>query len=162
MTEDFDVRLVEDVKSYTPDPQYRKNAWMSDYQKTYAEFLKNPEKFWEKKAKELDWIKPWDKVLEWNYPYAKWFTNAKLNISANCLDRHVNDSRRNKVALIWRGEEGRERIFTYQKLLSQVARFANGLKKTRREKRRRRMHLHAPCSGADHRDAGLCTDWCSP
>jgi acetyl-CoA synthetase len=129
MTEDFDVRLVEDVKSYTPDPQYRKNAWMSDYQKTYAEFLKNPEKFWETKAKELDWIKPWDKVLEWNYPYAKWFTNAKLNISANCLDRHVNDSRRNKVALIWRGEEGRERIFTYQKLLSQVARFANGLKK---------------------------------
>ena len=129
MTEDFDVRLVEDVKSYTPDPQYRKNAWMSDYQKTYAEFLKNPEKFWEKKAKELDWIKPWDKVLEWDYPYAKWFTNAKLNITANCLDRHVNDSRRNKVALIWKGEEGRERIFTYQKLLSQVARFANGLKK---------------------------------
>ena len=129
MTEDFDVRLVEDVKSYTPDPQYRKNAWMSDYQKTYAEFLKNPEKFWETKAKELDWIKQWDKVLEWDYPYAKWFTNAKLNISANCLDRHVNDSRRNKVALIWRGEEGRERIFTYQKLLSQVARFANGLKK---------------------------------
>jgi acetyl-CoA synthetase len=129
MTEDFDVRLVEDVKSYTPDPQYKKNAWMSDYQKTYAEFLKNPEKFWETKAKELDWIKPWDKVLEWNYPYAKWFTNAKLNISSNCLDRHVNDSRRNKVALIWRGEEGRERIFTYQKLLSQVARFANGLKK---------------------------------
>ncbi|MDD1680277.1 MAG: acetate--CoA ligase [Methanoregula sp.] len=129
MTEDFDVRLVEDVKSYTPDPQYRKNAWMSDYQKTYAEFLKNPEKFWETKAKELEWIKPWDKVLEWDYPYAKWFTNAKLNISANCLDRHVNDSRRNKVALIWRGEEGRERIFTYQKLLSQVARFANGLKK---------------------------------
>jgi acetyl-CoA synthetase len=129
MTEDFDVRLVEDVKSYTPDPQYRKNAWMSDYQKTYAEFLKDPEKFWETKAKELDWIKPWDKVLEWDYPYAKWFTNARLNISANCLDRHVNDSRRNKVALIWRGEEGRERIFTYQKLLSHVARFANGLKK---------------------------------
>jgi acetyl-CoA synthetase len=129
MTEDFDVKLVEDVKSYTPDPQYRKNAWMADYQKTYAEFLKNPERFWEKKAKELDWIKPWDKVLEWNYPYARWFTNAKLNITINCLDRHVSDSRRNKVALIWRGEEGRERIFTYQKLLSQVARFANALKK---------------------------------
>jgi acetyl-CoA synthetase len=79
-------------------------------------------------AKELDWIKPWDKVKEWNYPYARWFTNAKLNISANCLDRHVNDNRRNKVALIWRGEEGRERIFTYQNLLSQVARFANALK----------------------------------
>jgi acetyl-CoA synthetase len=129
MTEDFDVRLVEDVKSYTPDPQYRKNAWMSDYQKTYAEFLADPDGFWEKMAKELDWIRPWDKVKEWNYPYVKWFTNARLNASANCLDRHVNNSRRNKVALIWRGEEGRERIFTYQKLLSQVARFANGLKK---------------------------------
>ncbi len=129
MTEDFDVKLVEDVKTYTPDPQYRKNAWMSDYQKTYAGFLADPDGFWERMAKELNWIRPWDAVREWNYPYAKWFTNAKLNISANCLDRHVSDSRRNKVALIWRGEEGRERIFTYQKLLSQVARFANGLKK---------------------------------
>ncbi|PKG33078.1 acetate--CoA ligase [Methanoregula sp.] len=129
MTEDFDVRLVEDVKSYTPDPQYRKRAWMGDYQKEYDAFLANPDAFWEKMAKELDWIKPWDKVKEWNYPYAKWFTNARLNISANCLDRHVNDTRRNKVALIWKGEEGRERIFTYQKLLSQVARFANALKK---------------------------------
>ncbi|AGB01172.1 acetate--CoA ligase [Methanoregula formicica] len=129
MTEDFDVRLVEDVKSYTPDPQYRKNAWMGDYQKVYNEFLADPDAFWEKMAKELDWIKPWNKVKEWNYPYAKWFTGARLNVSANCLDRHVNNSRRNKVALIWKGEEGRERIFTYQKLLSQVARFANALKK---------------------------------
>ena len=129
MTEDFDVRLVEDMKSYTPDLLYRKNAWMGDYQKAYGEFLANPDGFWEKMAKELDWIRPWDRVKEWNYPYVRWFTNAKLNISANCLDRHVNNSRRNKVALIWRGEEGRERIFTYQKLLSQVARFSNALKK---------------------------------
>jgi len=129
MTEDFDVKLVDDVKSYTPDPQYRKNAWMGDYQKAYDAFLADPDAFWDKMAKELDWIKPWDKVREWNYPYVKWFTNAKLNISANCLDRHVNNHRRNKVALIWKGEGGRERIFTYQKLLSQVARFANALKK---------------------------------
>jgi len=129
MAEDFDVRLVEDVKSYTPDPHYRNNAWMADYQKTYADFLADPDGFWERMAKELDWIRPWDAVKEWNYPYAKWFTNARLNISANCLDRHVSDNRRNKVALIWRGEEGRERIFTYQKLLSQVSRFANALRK---------------------------------
>ncbi len=129
MTEDFDVRLVEDVKTYTPDPEYKKNAWMGDYQKAYNEFLADPDGFWERMAKELDWIKPWDAVKEWNYPYARWFTNAKLNITANCLDRHVNDNRRNKVALIWRGEEGRERIFTYQNLLSQVSRFANALKK---------------------------------
>jgi acetyl-CoA synthetase len=129
MTEDFDVKLVEDVKSYTPDPEYKKNSWMGDYQQAYAKFLADPDGFWERMAKELDWIKPWDKVKEWNYPYAQWFTNAKLNITANCLDRHVNNHRRNKVALIWRGEEGRERIFTYQKLLSHVGRFANALKK---------------------------------
>jgi acetyl-CoA synthetase len=129
MTEDFDVKLVEDVKWYSPDPEYKKNSWMGDYQQAYAKFLADPDGFWERMAQELDWIRPWDKVREWNYPYAKWFTNARLNITANCLDRHVNNHRRNKVALIWRGEEGRERIFTYQKLLSQVARFANALKK---------------------------------
>ena len=77
----------------------------------------------------LEWFKKWDKVLEWNYPYAKWFVNAKLNITYNCLDRQVANHRRNKVALIWRGEEGEERIFTYQKLFHEVCRFANGLKK---------------------------------
>ena len=128
MTEDFNVRLVEDVKTYTPDPQYKKNAWMGDYQKAYKDFLADPDGFWAKMASELDWIRPWSAVKEWNYPYAKWFINAQLNITANCLDRHVNDNRRNKVALIWQGEEGRERIFTYQKLLSQVSRFANALK----------------------------------
>jgi len=129
MSEDFDVKLVEDMKYYTPDPQYKKASWMGDYQKAYQKFLKDPDAFWESVAKELEWIKRWDAVKEWNYPYARWFTNAQLNITANCLDRHVNDHRRNKVALIWRGEGGSERIFTYQSLLSQVSRFANALKK---------------------------------
>ena len=129
MTEDFNVRLVEDVKSYTPDPQYRKNAWMGDYQKAYNDFLADKDGFWAKKASELEWIRPWTAVKEWNYPYAKWFINAQLNISANCLDRHVKTHRRNKAALIWRGEKGAERIFTYQQLLSKVMRFANALKK---------------------------------
>ncbi len=128
MTEDFNVRLVEDVKSYTPDPQYRKNAWMGDYQKAYNDFLADKDGFWAKKASELEWIRPWTAVKEWNYPYAKWFINAQLNISANCLDRHVKTHRRNKAALIWRGEKGAERIFTYQQLLSKVMRFANALK----------------------------------
>jgi acetyl-CoA synthetase len=128
MTESFDVKLVEDVKYYTPDPQYKRNAWMGDYQKTYNEFLADPDAFWTKIAQELDWIQPWDAVKEWKYPYAKWFINAKLNITANCLDRHVSDNRRNKVALIWRGEGGAERIYTYQKLLSHVMQFANALK----------------------------------
>lgn len=129
MTEDFDVRLVDEVKYYTPDPRYKEESWMGDYQKAYSDFLANPEAFWSRIAKEVSWIRPWDSVLDWNYPYAKWFTNARLNITVNCLDRHVDDARRNKVALIWQGDEGRERIFTYQKLLVQVCRFANGLKK---------------------------------
>jgi len=129
MTEDFDVRLVEEVKYYTPDPRYKQDAWMGDYQKAYNDFLANPEQFWAGMADELDWIAQWDRVREWEYPYAKWFTNAKLNITANCLDRHVAGDRRNKAALIWRGDDGEERVFTYQKLLSKVMRFANALKK---------------------------------
>ena len=129
MTEDFDVKLVEDVKSYTPDPQYKKNSWLGDYQTAYNEFLKDQDAFWSKMAHELEWIKPWSKVREWDYPYAKWFTNAKLNITANCLDRFVAGTRRNKAALIWRGENSAEKIYTYQQLLSAVMRFANALKK---------------------------------
>jgi acetyl-CoA synthetase len=129
MTEDFDVRLVNESKYYNPDPQYKKNSWLGDYQKAYKDFMDDPDAFWSSMAQELEWIRPWDAVKDWNYPYAKWFTNAKLNITLNCLDRHVNNHRRNKVALIWRGEEGRERIFTYQSLLSRVNRFANALKK---------------------------------
>jgi acetyl-CoA synthetase len=129
MADNFDVKLVEEMKYYTPSPEYKRNSWIGDYQKVYDEFLADPDAFWSKMAQQLDWIKPWDAVLEWKYPYAKWFRNAKLNITANCLDRHVNNNRRNKVALIWRGEGGTERIYTYQKLLSHVMRFANALKK---------------------------------
>ncbi len=121
--------MVDSEKVYIPDPSYKQNAWIKDYKKTYSEFLSDPEGFWEKQAHHFDWIKKWDKVLEWKYPYAKWFVNAKLNITANCLDRHVANHRKNKVALIWRGEEGEERIFTYKKLYTEVCRFANGLKK---------------------------------
>lgn len=129
MAESFNVPLVDDEKYYFPDQSYKQNAWTKDYPTAYSEFLADPEAFWEKQAEELKWIKKWDKVLEWKYPYAKWFVNAKCNITSNCLDRHVNNHRRNKVALIWRGEEGEERIFTYKKLYQEVCRFANGLKK---------------------------------
>ena len=129
MAESFDVPLVAE-KFYLPDPSYKQQAWTKDYQKAYEEFLADPDGFWEKQAKQLEWFKPWTKVREWNYPYAKWFVDAKLNITSNCLDRHVANHRRNKVAIIWRGEEeGEERILTYKKLFQEVCRFANGLKK---------------------------------
>jgi acetyl-CoA synthetase len=103
MAEQFDVKLVEEAKYYTPRPEYREKAWVRDYEEEYGRFMKDPEAFWAKVAKELDWFSPWEKVLDWKYPYAKWFVNGKLNITYNCLDRHVSNHRKNKVALIWRG-----------------------------------------------------------
>ncbi len=115
---------------YTPDPSYRVHSWMGDYTWTYNEFVKDPDKFWDNIAKKLHWFRPYDKVSEWNYPYAKWFVNGKTNITYNCLDRHVLGTRRNKVALIWKGEhQNEERVFTYRQLYRDVQRFANGLKK---------------------------------
>ena len=115
---------------YTPDPSYRVHSWMGDYTWTYNEFVKDPDKFWDNIAKKLHWFRPYDKVSEWNYPYAKWFVNGKTNITYNCLDRHVLGTRRNKVALIWKGEhQNEERVFTYRQLYRDVQRFSNGLKK---------------------------------
>ena len=92
------------------------------------EAAKDPEAFWAGFAKELEWIKPWSKVLEWNPPDAKWFVGGKLNVSANCLDRHVRTARRNKAAFIWEGEPGDRRTLTYFDLYRQVCQFANVLK----------------------------------
>ena len=128
MNEDFDVKLVENAKYYTPDVKYKRASWIGDYKDAYQKFLSDPNAFWGEIAHELEWIRPWDRVCEWKYPYARWFLNAQLNITANCLDRHVAGDRRNKVALIWRGEEGKERVYSYQRLLGEVMKFANGLK----------------------------------
>jgi acetyl-CoA synthetase len=117
------------AKYYTPDPSYRQNSWMGDYTWAYTEFQKDPDAFWAKIAKKLHWFSEWDAVREWKYPYAKWFVNGKTNITYNCLDRHVLGERRNKVALIWKGEtDEEERVFTYRQLYREVNRFANGLK----------------------------------
>ena len=127
MAEDFDVKLSE--KYYAPDPSYRQNSWLGDYQKAYDEFRNDPEGFWDKAARELHWFTPYAKVKEWNYPYARWFLGGKTNITYNCLDRHVMSARKNKVALIWKGEDDSERIYTYRQLYREVMKVANGLKK---------------------------------
>ena len=85
--------------------------------------------FWAKAAKELDWFKPWKRVLEWKCPWAKWFIGGKINASYNCLDRHVKTARKNKAAIIWEGEPGDERILTYRDVWREVNKFANVLKK---------------------------------
>ena len=132
MAEDFDVILTG--KYYMPDPSWRKNSWLGDYSAAYHEFRKDPDAFWDRVARELHWFSPYTRVKEWNYPYARWFIGGKTNITYNCLDRHVLNARRNKVALIWRGEDDTERIYTYRQLYREVMRVANGLKKLGVEK----------------------------
>src|SRR5688572_14256871 len=79
----------------------------------YERAAADPEAFWASYARELDWFEPWQEVLEWTPPHAKWFVGGKLNVSYNCLDRHLAGPRRNKAALIWEGEPGDERVYTY-------------------------------------------------
>ncbi|KXS42062.1 MAG: acetyl-CoA synthetase [Methanolobus sp. T82-4] len=126
MSDNFDVKL--DTKSYLPDPSVKEDSWIGDYEKVYEESVKDPEAHWEKVAEELEWFEKWDRVREWEHPYAKWFVNAKMNITCNCLDRHVFNGRKNKVALIWVGDDGEEQVITYRQLYREVMRFANGLK----------------------------------
>jgi len=109
---------------------YIKN--MEEYNKIYRRSIEDPEGFWSELAEQLDWYKKWDKVLEYDFnkPEIKWFIGGKLNASYNCLDRHLNNWRSNKVALIWQGEPLEEnRFFTYQQLHYHVNKFANVLKK---------------------------------
>ncbi len=85
--------------------------------------------YWADQARALDWIRPWDRVLEWNPPHAKWFVGGKLNVSANCLDRHLTGPRRNKAAIIWEGEPGDRQVLTYWELAREVSRCANALRR---------------------------------
>jgi acetyl-CoA synthetase len=100
---------------------------MSAYKKLYKESIEKPDKFWAREAKELDWRKKWDKVLDWKAPFAKWFTGGKLNVCENCVDRHAKGARANKAAIIWEGEPGDKRVITYAQLHRDVCRFANVL-----------------------------------
>ena len=116
---------------FRPTPEFSRAAHvksMAEYEALYRRAEQDPEAFWGECAKELSWFKPFDKVLEWKFPFAKWFLSGKLNASYNCLDRHLTTARRNKAALIWEGEPGDVRVLTYQMLASEVARCANALK----------------------------------
>src|SRR5579884_3274110 len=127
MEEKIDT-LLKAGRVFHPTAQTKARAYIQDYESEYRKSVADPEGFWDRAAKELEWFTPWSRVLEWNYPWAKWFVGATCNISYNCLDRHVNTWRKNKVAVIWVGEDGRERVFTYGELYRQVNRCANALK----------------------------------
>jgi acetyl-CoA synthetase len=119
--------LLDEQRSFPPPENCRARAWVRDTA-VYERARQNRESYWADWAKELEWITPWNRVLEWKPPHAKWFLGGKLNASANCLDRHVKAGRGDRVALIWEGEPGEVRRITYAQLLDEVGRFANVLK----------------------------------
>src|SRR3984893_15010703 len=122
----IDDRLREE-RTFDPPPEFRAHAHVRDEQ-LYAEAERDPGAFWARMAGELEWSHPWDTILDWRPPHAKWFVGGRLNASVNCLDRHVRGPRRNKAALIWEGEQGDRRTLTYFDLYREVSAFANVLR----------------------------------
>lgn len=119
--------LLSETRSFPPSDRFRARAHVRDSQ-VHEDAALDPEFFWAKEAESLDWMKPWDTVLEWTPPFAKWFQGGKLNVSVNCVDRHIHGPRRNKAALIWEGEPGDRRTWTYWDLYREVNLAANMLK----------------------------------
>jgi len=123
--------VLRETRLFPPTPEFAKAAHIPSAAERdrLAEWARNdPDGFWAEQARSLEWIKPFDTVLEWNEPFAKWFVGGKINVSANCLDRHLKTWRRNKAAIIWEGEPGDTRTLTYQQLHREVCKFANALK----------------------------------
>lgn len=111
-----------------PSEEILSQSYIKDYEKLYQEAKEHPESFWENIAHDLYWFKPWTKVLDWQYPYARWFVGGETNIVYNALDRHQKTSTKDKTALLWEGQDGASRSFTYTQLNEEVCRFANVLK----------------------------------
>ena len=133
------LSLSTEERVFHPSKEFSSRAHirsMAHYKKLYKESVEKPDKFWGEQAKnELVWFKPWKKVLQWKVPIAKWFVGGKLNVSYNCLDRHLDTPTANKAAIIWEGEPagagmvGEERTITYRQLHREVCQFANVLKR---------------------------------
>ncbi|MDQ3211258.1 MAG: acetate--CoA ligase, partial [Acidobacteriota bacterium] len=119
--------LLHEDRRFPPSRAWQATANVTDPE-IYASAARDPEAFWAGFAAELEWIRPWDSVLEWTPPHARWFDGGKLNVSVNCVDRHARTARRNKAAIIWEGEPGDRRTLTYWDLFRQVSAFANVLK----------------------------------
>jgi len=123
---DIDVLLQED-RHFPPPESFSREAHIRDWtvhERANADY----EAYWAEQARALEWIRPWKTVLEWTPPRAKWFLGGQLNVSQNCLDRHIGTARRNKAAIIWEGEPGDRRTLTYWDLYCEVRKFANVLK----------------------------------
>jgi len=130
MSERIESVLQED-RRFSPPAAFKAQAKLSDeseYERLYRQSLDDPDTFWGDVASELHWFKPWDKVVEWEEPFVKWFVGGQTNLSYNCLDRHVEAGRGDKVAIYWEGEPGDSLTLTYNDLLREVSKFANVLK----------------------------------
>ena len=115
--------LLQETRRFPPSPEFTANANVRD-PSVYQRAHDDPEGFWAEAANRLDWFQRWDKVLEWDAPWAKWFVGGKLNASYNAVDRHNKTWRRNKAAIVWEGEPGDTRVLTYHDLYREVNEFA--------------------------------------
>lgn len=123
---ELDALLQED-RRFRPPATFVDQANIND-RDIYESAASDPEGYWSKWAAELDWFEPWQRVLKWSPPHAEWFAGGRINVSYNCLDRHVEAGRGDRTALIWEGEPGDARTFTYAELHREVSRFANVLR----------------------------------
>ncbi len=119
--------LLSEERTFDPPPDFRDRAHVVGEQ-PYLTAADNREVYWESWARELHWFQPWERVLDWQPPFARWFVGGKLNAAYNCLDRHLTAGRADKRALVWEGEPGDVRTYTYSELHAEVGRFANALK----------------------------------
>jgi acetyl-CoA synthetase len=136
MSQNNSTQLVE-KRIFKPSKEFSKKARvknMAQYKEMWEESVQKPDKFWAREASELKWSQKWSKVLEWKLPNAKWFVGGKLNVTENCLDRHLLGANKNKAAIIWEGEPGEKVTLTYQQLFREVCRFANVLKRNKIKK----------------------------
>lgn len=121
------LHAEENGRQFFASEGFKREANIQSFE-LFQEAKANPEAFWAKQAECLHWFRCWDRVLEWTPPYAKWFVGGKLNACDNCLDRHMQTEVRHKIALIWEGERGEEKVLTYEDLYDQVNKFSNVLK----------------------------------
>jgi acetyl-CoA synthetase len=124
--------LLSEQRRFPPPAEFAAAANATEA--LYRTAARDHQGFWAEQARALQWIRPWDRVLEWTPPHAKWFVGGKLNVSANCLDRHLGGPTRDRAALIWEGEPGERRVLTYQDLAREVGKAANALKRLGVEK----------------------------
>ncbi|MBU1208913.1 MAG: AMP-binding protein [Proteobacteria bacterium] len=127
--------MMEETRKFPPPKEFSVKAHiksLEEYKKLYKRSIEDPENFWGEQAQNLEWFQKWSQVLDYSFQeniYIKWFQGGKLNVTVNCLDRHLKTARKNKAAIIWEGEPGESQTYSYEQLYGEVCKFANVLKK---------------------------------